>query len=84
MTLFHKHKFQYNEDKTAIWCECGEIKYFKHECEIKEFFTCCNTHFSHTLQKEINQEIKYFGCNCGKMKIMNTTTGQILHDDFNK
>lgn len=83
--MFHKHQFKYNEDKTAIWCECGKVVNFKekrHECEMKELFAKEIGFFNHTLQKDMNQEVKYFGCSCGKMKIVNVTTGMILEDNF--
>jgi len=80
--MFHKHNFKYNEDKTAIFCECGKINNFKHNCNAKEIYTEKIKNTNLYTKEEYEQNIKYFMCECGKMKIVNVTAGKVIHDDF--
>jgi len=85
MKIFHKHKFQKDEKRGILWCECGKIKILpKEKCNHKwEIQNSTEVIEINKLTNAKNQfTIQVLICkNCGDIKFLNLTKGEEIKNE---
>lgn len=85
MKIFHKHKFQKDETRGILWCECGKIKTLpeetcKHKWKIHKSMDITEINKLTNATKEFT--IETLICEkCGEIKFINITEGKEIKNE---